>query len=109
MTCPGSTVMLLPHQFCVREFSISRTLARRTGGARASRWSPDRSSRTRPTTLMSHRSIATALAVAVMAWVAALAQAGPADYVMPIEKHSTAKGRALATKYQPQLLQFSDY
>src|SRR6266481_457786 len=24
MTCPGSTVMLLPHQFCVREFSISR-------------------------------------------------------------------------------------
>ena len=58
---------------------------------------------------MSRRSIATALAVAVMAGVAALAQAGPGDYVMPIEKHSTAKGRALATKYQPQLLQFSDY
>src|SRR2546430_8997096 len=24
MTCPGSTVICLPHQFCVREFSMSR-------------------------------------------------------------------------------------
>src|SRR5215467_6174092 len=24
MTCPGSTEMFLPHQFCVREFSMSR-------------------------------------------------------------------------------------
>jgi len=45
----------------------------------------------------------------VVAGVVALAYAGPADYLMPVEKHTTPKGRALATKYRPQLLQFSDY
>jgi len=58
---------------------------------------------------MSRRSVAAALAVVVVAGVVALAYAGPADYVMPVEKHTTPKGRALATKYRPQLLQFSDY
>ncbi len=58
---------------------------------------------------MSPRSVATALAVVLVAGAAALAQAGPSDYVMPVEKHTTAKGRALAVKYQPHLLQFSDY
>lgn len=58
---------------------------------------------------MSRRSVATALAVALVAGAVALAQAGPADYLMPVDKHTTAKGRALAVKYQPQLLQFSDY
>ena len=58
---------------------------------------------------MSRRSVATALAVVLVAGVVALAQAGPADYVMPVEKHTTPKGRTLAAKYQPQLLQFSEY
>jgi hypothetical protein len=58
---------------------------------------------------MSRRSVATALAVVVVAGVVALAHAGPADYLMPVEKHTTPKGRALATKYRPQLLEFSDY
>jgi hypothetical protein len=58
---------------------------------------------------MSHRNVATALAVVLVMGAVALAQAGPADYVMPVDKHSTAKGRALAAKYQAQLLQFSDY
>ena len=58
---------------------------------------------------MSRRRVATALAVAVIAGVVGLAHAGPADYLMPVEKHSTPKGRALATKYRPQLLEFSDY
>jgi hypothetical protein len=58
---------------------------------------------------MSRRSVATALAVVLVVGVGALAQAGPSDYVMPVEKHTTAKGRALAARYQPQLLQFSDY
>lgn len=58
---------------------------------------------------MSSRSIATALAVALVAGVAALAYAGPADYVMAVDKHTSPKGRALAVKYKPQLLQFSEY
>ncbi len=58
---------------------------------------------------MSLRSGATALAVVLVAGTVALAYAGPADYLMPVEKHTSAKGRALATKYQPQLLQFSEY
>jgi hypothetical protein len=55
------------------------------------------------------RTVATALAVAIVTLLAAFADAGPADYLMPVDKHTTAKGRALATKYRPQLLQFSDY
>ena len=58
---------------------------------------------------MSRRSVATALAVVLVAGAGALAHAGPADYVMPADKHTTAKGRALAAKYQPQLLQLSEY
>jgi len=58
---------------------------------------------------MSRRSIASALAVVLVAGTVALAYAGPADYLMPVEKHTSAKGRALAVKYQPQLLQFSEY
>jgi hypothetical protein len=58
---------------------------------------------------MSRRSVATALAVALVAGTVALAYAGPADYLMPVEKHTSAKGRALGVKYQPQLLQFSEY
>ena len=58
---------------------------------------------------MSRRSVATALAVVLVAGVVALAYAGPADYVMPVDKHTSAKGRALAVKYHPQLLQFSEY
>ena len=58
---------------------------------------------------MSHRSITTALAVALVVGAVALAQAGPADYLMPVDKHTTPKGRALAAKYQPHLLQFSEY
>jgi hypothetical protein len=58
---------------------------------------------------MSRRSFATALAVGLSAGIVALAYAGPADYLLPVEKHTSAKGRALATRYQPQLLQFSDY
>jgi len=55
------------------------------------------------------RSVATALAVAVTAGVVALAHAGSADYVMPVDKHSTPKAQALAQKYRPQLLELSDY
>src|SRR5262245_22471938 len=58
---------------------------------------------------MSRRSIATAFAVAIVASAVAFAYAGPADYLMPIDKHTTPKGRALATKYRPQLLELSDY
>jgi hypothetical protein len=58
---------------------------------------------------MSRESVTTALAVVLVAGVVALAYAGPADYVMPVDKHTSAKGRALAVKYQPQLLQFSEY
>jgi hypothetical protein len=58
---------------------------------------------------MSRRHVATALAVVLVVGAVALAQAGPSDYVMPVEKHTTPKGRALAAKYHPQLLQFSDY
>ena len=58
---------------------------------------------------MSRRSVATALAVVLAAGVVGLAYAGPADYVMPVDKHTSAKGRALAAKYRPQLLQFSEY
>jgi hypothetical protein len=58
---------------------------------------------------MSRRSIATASAVAIVILAVAFAHAGPADYLMPVDKHSTAKGRALAAKYRPQLLEFSDY
>ena len=58
---------------------------------------------------MSRRPIATALAVAMVTLAVAFAHAGPADYLMPVEKHTTPKGRALATKYRPQLLEFSDY
>lgn len=58
---------------------------------------------------MSRRSVAAALAVALVAGVVAPAYAGPADYILPAEKHTSVKGRALAAKYRPQLLQFSDY
>ena len=58
---------------------------------------------------MSRRSIATTLVVAVVAGVVALAYAGPADYLLPVDKHTTPKGRALAAKYRPQLLALSDY
>ena len=58
---------------------------------------------------MSGRSVATALAVVLVVGVGALAYAGPADYVLPVDKHTSPKGRALAVKYQPQLLQFSEY
>jgi hypothetical protein len=58
---------------------------------------------------MSRRNVATALAVALVAGVTAFAAAGPADYVLPADKHSSAKGRALAVKYQPQLVEFSEY
>lgn len=58
---------------------------------------------------MSRRSVATALAVILVAGAVALAYAGPADYLTPVDKHTSAKGRALAAKYQPQLLQFSEY
>jgi hypothetical protein len=58
---------------------------------------------------MARRPIATALAVAIVSLVVSWADAGPADYVMPVEKHTTAKGRALAAKYRPQLIELSDY
>lgn len=58
---------------------------------------------------MSRRRVATALAVVLVGGVVGLAYAGPADYVMPVEKHTSAKSRALAATYHPQLLQFSDY
>src|SRR5215510_5629207 len=58
---------------------------------------------------MSRRSIATAFAVAIVASAVALAYAGPADYLMPVGKHTTPTCRALATKYRPQLLELSDY
>ena len=59
-------------------------------------------------TFISRRNVVTALAVAIVSMVT-LADAGPADYLMPVEKHTTPKGQALAAKYRPQLLQFSDY
>ncbi len=59
--------------------------------------------------LVSRGSVATALAVILVAAVVALGYAGPADYVMPVDKHTSEKGRALAVKYHPQLLQFSEY
>ena len=58
---------------------------------------------------MSRRSVATVLAVVLVAGAVALASAGPAEHLMPAEKHSTPKGQALATKYRPQLLEFSEY
>ena len=58
---------------------------------------------------MSRRSVAAALAAILVTGVVALAQAGPADYLLPVEKHTSPKGQALAAKYKPQLLQFSDY
>jgi hypothetical protein len=58
---------------------------------------------------MLSRSVATALAVALAAGIVAPAYAGPADYVMSVDKHSSPKGRALAAKYQPELLKFSEY
>jgi hypothetical protein len=58
---------------------------------------------------MSRRSVATALAVVLVAGGVALAYAGPADYVLPVDKHTSPKGRALAGKYHSQLLQFSEY
>jgi hypothetical protein len=58
---------------------------------------------------MSRRKVATALAVAIVSMAVTFADAGPADYVMPVEKHTTPKGQALAAKYRPQLLEFSDY
>ena len=42
---------------------------------------------------MSRRKIATALAVAIVSMAVTLADAGPADYVMPVEKHTTPKGK----------------
>jgi hypothetical protein len=58
---------------------------------------------------MSPRGITTALVVLLVAGAVALVHAGPADYVMPVEKHTSPKGQALAAKYRPQLLKFSDY
>src|SRR6266852_965651 len=50
-----------------------------------------------------------ALAAVLAAGAAASVQAAPADYLLPVEKHTTPKARALAVKYRPQLLQFSEY
>ena len=58
---------------------------------------------------MSRRSVAAALAAILVAGVVAPAHAGPADYLLPVEKHTSPKGQALAAKYRPQLLQFSEY
>lgn len=57
---------------------------------------------------MIRRALAAALTV-VLVGTGTSAQAGPADYLLPVEKHTTAKARALASKYRPQLLQFSEY
>lgn len=58
---------------------------------------------------MSRRSVAAALAAILVTGVVAPTHAGPADYLLPVEKHTSPKGQALAAKYRPQLLQFSDY
>jgi len=58
---------------------------------------------------MTRRLIAAALAAALAAGAAATALAGPADYLLPVERHTSAKAQALATKYRPQLLQLSEY
>src|SRR5574341_200678 len=58
---------------------------------------------------MTHRMITTTLAVLLVAGAVTLAHAGPADYLMPVEKHSTPKAKALAAKYRAQLLQFSEH
>jgi len=58
---------------------------------------------------MIRRAFVAALAAVLAAGAAASVQAAPADYLLPVEKHTTAKARALAVKYRPQLLQFSEY
>lgn len=58
---------------------------------------------------MIRRAFVAALAAVLAAGAAVPVQAAPADYLLPVEKHTTAKARALAVKYRPQLLQFSEY
>jgi len=58
---------------------------------------------------MIRRAFVAALAAVFAAGAATAVQAGPADYLLPVEEHRTAKARALAAKYRPQLLKFSEY
>src|SRR6266566_2701468 len=58
---------------------------------------------------MIRRALVAALVAVLAAGAAASVQAAPADYLLPVEKHTTPKARALAVKYRPQLLQFSEY
>src|SRR5438034_983082 len=58
---------------------------------------------------MIRRVLVAALVAVLAAGAAASVQAAPADYLLPVEKHTTPKARALAVKYRPQLLQFSEY
>src|SRR5216683_5659559 len=58
---------------------------------------------------MIRRAFVAALAALLAAGAAMPVQAAPADYLLPVEKHTTAKARALAVKYRPQLLHFSEY
>src|ERR1700730_5909055 len=58
---------------------------------------------------MIRRAFVAALAAVLVAGAATPIQAAPADYLLPVEKHTTPKARALAVKYRPQLLQFSEY
>jgi hypothetical protein len=58
---------------------------------------------------MIRRAFVAALAAVLAAGAAASVQAAPADYLLPVEKHTTPKAQALAVKYRPQLLQFSEY
>src|SRR5262249_31376665 len=58
---------------------------------------------------MIRRAFVAALAAVFAAGAATPVQAAPADYLLPVEKHTTAKAQALAVKYRPQLLKFSEY
>src|SRR5262249_57504209 len=58
---------------------------------------------------MIRRAFVAALAAVFAAGAATPVQAAPADYLLPVEKHTTPKAQALAVKYRPQLLQFSEY
>jgi hypothetical protein len=58
---------------------------------------------------MIRRAFAAAHPAVLAAGAATPIQAAPADYLLPVEKHTTPKARALAVKYRPQLLQFSEY
>src|SRR5215469_1197888 len=58
---------------------------------------------------MIRRAFVAALVAFLAASAATPVQAAPADYLLPVEKHTTPKAQALAVKYRPQLLQFSEY